>query len=954
MTPDQWREIRDLLAVLIELPAKDRSAYLEEACHGDASLRAELESLISAHEIADAGHFERLPLPTDLKEESQSDVEPVCEFVGRRIGAYRIEAEIGRGGMGQVFRARRADDRFSKEVAIKLLDRSTISERSLQLFRHEREILANLEHSNIARLLDAGESEEGVPYFVMEYVDGDPLDVYCDAHRLTIEQRLRLFLKVCAAVHYAHQNLVIHRDLKPANILVSQRGEPKLLDFGIAKIDNANANTRTLTAWRALTPAYASPEQLLGRPLNIATDIYSLALVLYELLTGRYAYGERQSAPELQRAIVEEDPQRLSAAVFRSPADAGEGATAEKISDARQATPQKLSSVLRGDLESIVLKAIRKEPSQRYASVERLSEDIESYLHDLPVRARQGATTYRVRKFVVRNRGAVVAGCFIYLLLLAGIALVLREARIARLQQARAERRFNDVRKLANSLLFELHDTIQDLPGSTPARKLIVERSLQYLDSLSSESGNDLGLLRELATAYTRVGELQGQPLANNLGQTSNSLASYQKALNMRQRLAERPNAEWQDRLNLAESYRRMAEDLKAVGSASAAANDLQKAITITEAMSKVSPNDLNVLYELGSDYEVLSMIQGGDLSQKALAVQDRVLSLDPSNLSARRARANDLFHIGNEQSDAGHTREALASFKDALPILLSISAPRDRRRAAAVYNQMGMLYSRTGDYKLCEENHRKALEIYKKLVAEDPKNALFRQGLAISYVNFGDSESQQGHFAESVADINNGMTIMKAIVEGDPTSEQRDILAQIHMSLANVFARVKKFPDAIREYRIALQIREGIHRSNSAVGVAGIAECKVSIAEAERRSGDLAAAGADFQEALTLSEPQLNANDSTLRRAAANAYAGLGDIAVATGSRLPAPTKQRYWERAIQCYKRSLEVGRQVRLWAPDDPANFDAADVERRLRQIQSVVSKLAIGPGNSRPNE
>jgi non-specific serine/threonine protein kinase/serine/threonine-protein kinase len=950
LTPERWHKIKDLLATVIQLPAKDRPAYLDKTCAGDAGLRAELESLIAAHEIAQEGHFER-PLSTSFGNHPDADPGQSSKFVGKDFGAYRMDAEIGRGGMGKVYRAQRADDRFSKKVAIKLLDGTALSQRSLRLFRHEREILANLEHPNIARLLDAGENEGGVPYFVMEYVDGQPIDVYCDMHRLTVEQRLLLFLKVCSAVHYAHQNLVIHRDIKPANILVTESGEPKLLDFGIAKIDDANANTRTLTAWGMLTPAYASPEQLLGRPLNIATDVYSLGLVLYELLTGRYAYGERQSAVELQRAILEEDPQRPSAVVFRRATETDEGATAERISGARQLTPQKLHSALLGDLESIVLKAVRKEPTERYVSVERFMEDIESYLHGLPVRARQGTMTYRFRKFVLRNRTVVIAGGVIGVLIVAGIVLIWREARIARLQQARAERRFNDVRKLANSLLFELDDTIQDLPGSTPARKLIVERSLQYLDSLSSESGNDPGLLRELATAYERVGELQGQPLANNLGETTNSLASYQKALSLRRQLGERPNAEWRDRLSLAGSYRRMAEDFKAVANKQEALADLQNAVTITESMAKANQNDLNVLYELGSDYEALSGIGDGDFTQKALATQERILSIDPKNLSAQRARANDIFHIGNGHMDAGRTTEALASFHQALQAFLMLPAPRDRRRAAAVYNAMGQLYERTGDHKLSLQSHRQALDIYKTLVSEDPKNVLFRQGLAISYVNIGDQESKYGRMADGLTDINNGLIIMKAIVGADPTLDQRDILAQVHKELGDVFAHFRRFSEAIREYQIAIQILETVDpRGSSAETRSGIAEYKVRIADSERLAGNLRAARADFQEALTLSVPQLGSQDEGPRRFAAKAYAGLADIEVAEASGLPDRPKRRHWEQAGQLYRRSLDAGKQVRFLGSDDLGNFDAAGVARRLRAIESDLRKMAAVPKNT----
>jgi tetratricopeptide (TPR) repeat protein len=388
-----------------------------------------------------------------------------------------------------------------------------------------------------------------------------------------------------------------------------------------------------------------------------------------------------------------------------------------------------------------------------------------------------------------------------------------------------------------------------------------------------------------------------------------------------------------------------MAEDLKAVASKQDALTDLQKAVVITESMAKVRPNDLNVLYELGSEYEALTGIGSGDFPEKALATQERILSIDPKNLSAQRARANDIFHIGNGQMDAGRTTEALASFQDALQAFLMLPAPRDRRRAAAVYNAMGQLYDRTGDRNLSLQSSRKALDIYKKLVSEDPKNVLFRQGLAISYVNIGDQESKYGRLADSLTDINSGLTIMKAIVEADPTSDQRDILAQIHSELGDVFARFRNFSEAIREYQIAIQILEtlNLHRSTGETH-SRIAEYKVRTADVERLAGDSTAATADFQEALALSVPQLDSQDETWRRCAAKAYAGLADIEVARASGLRDRPKQRHWEQAAQLYRRSLDAGKQVRFLGSDDLGRFDAAGVARRLHAIESELRKMA----------
>src|SRR5690348_6542454 len=298
-TPEAWRHARELLATLIELPEEERPGSLDSSCGDDLSLRRRLEELLRAHEATEAGHLDHLDFVDGFEIGSLRITDTV---LGKRIGAYQIEAEIAHGGMGTVYRAVRADDAYQKQVAIKLVDRGMLSRRSAELFRHERQILANLEHPNIARLLDGGTHDDGSPYLVMEYVEGESITKYCDTHRLSIEQRLALFQKICSAVHFAHQNLVIHRDIKPANILVTQEGEPKLLDFGIAKIVGSGAETQTIGA---MTPAYASPEQLSGHAVTTSTDIYSLGLVLYEILTGRYAYERFTSPVQRQRAILE-------------------------------------------------------------------------------------------------------------------------------------------------------------------------------------------------------------------------------------------------------------------------------------------------------------------------------------------------------------------------------------------------------------------------------------------------------------------------------------------------------------------------------------------------------------------------------------------------------------------------------------------------------------------------
>src|SRR5579884_1757390 len=331
-TPEAWRHARELLATLIELPEEERGRFLDSSCGDDLVLRRQLEELLQAHEATSAVDLDR---PDFVDGFEVGPFRVAHALIGRRIGAYRIEAEIAHGGMGTVYRAVRADDTYQKRVAIKLVDRAMLSRRSTELFRHERQILANLEHPNIARLLDGGTHEDGSPYLVMEFVEGETITRYCDTHRLSIEQRLALFQKICSAVHFAHQNLVIHRDIKPANILVMREGEPKLLDFGIAKMIGSDAETQTMGA---MTPAYASPEQLRGELVTTASDIYSLGLVLYELLTGRYAYERFTSPARRQEAILYEDPERPSEVVKRASSDP----TQLSIGSLRQLTIDKL------------------------------------------------------------------------------------------------------------------------------------------------------------------------------------------------------------------------------------------------------------------------------------------------------------------------------------------------------------------------------------------------------------------------------------------------------------------------------------------------------------------------------------------------------------------------------------------------------------------------------------
>src|SRR5258706_1311332 len=530
MNPERWQRCSELFDACVDLTPAQRVDLLARACADDAALRAEVEGLLQASE-GNTRFLQRAPgagLAATLLQLASAS-----EWIGKRVGSYRITEQIACGGMGEVYKAVRADDQYRMQVAIKLVRRDFDSQLTLDRFQAERQILAALDHPNIARLLDAGVTEDGRPFFVMEFIEGVPIDQHVDAHKLPVNERLLLFRTVCGAVQYAHQHLVVHRDLKPSNILVASDGTVKLLDFGIAKVLDQNAVPAdvalTRTGAAAFTPAYCSPEQLRGEPITTASDVYSLGVVLYRLLTGQGPYRALSSDPyAITREVCESQPQRPSVA-----AAAVDGA------DARA-----LRRRLQGDLDSIVMMALRKAAQHRYPSVERLSDDIGRHLANQPVTARRGTFRYRSVKYLQRNKLPFAVALALVLSLGAGLVSTERQARVARAEKAiaeqqreRAQRHFDAVRKLAHALMFDMHDAIAYLPGSTPARQLLVTEALRYLDGLANEA-TDPALNQELAAAYERVGDVQGGYRSSNLGDLSGALHSYGKALAIRQALA--------------------------------------------------------------------------------------------------------------------------------------------------------------------------------------------------------------------------------------------------------------------------------------------------------------------------------------------------------------------------------------------------------------------------------
>ena len=507
MSPERFRQIETAFEQALDWPSAERLARLLEVHGDDPELCREVEAMLAASDgssmIGDS--VRRAVLAGNFGEGTFEDRVP------EKIGAYRVLGEIGRGGLATVLLAERHDDAYRMQVAIKLVRRGLDTADILLRLRQERQILARLDHPHIARLLDGGSTEDGRPYVVMERIEGVPIDRYCQEHQLGLRARLQLFAAVGKAVAYSHRNLIIHRDIKPANILVTPGGEPKLLDFGIAKLlrpeehDPGNA-AHTSPGLRLLTPEYASPEQIEGRPLTTATDVYSLGILLYELLTGERPYRSEPGASRLPAQARSSPPEPPSGRSRRLQA-AGRGAGTPEAT----VLPAIAAARLNGDLDTIVLAALRLEPERRYASVEQMVDDVERYLDDLPIKARPDSRVYRARKFVRRHRAAVAAGLALFGILLASTVVTTRQAILAEQQRVRAEAQSQRTARVSELLvrIFNVADP-GEARGNTITAREILDRAADNLEKEIGDQPEDLAAMAEtMGRVYRGLGLLE-------------------------------------------------------------------------------------------------------------------------------------------------------------------------------------------------------------------------------------------------------------------------------------------------------------------------------------------------------------------------------------------------------------------------------------------------------------
>ncbi len=836
MDSASWQKVKSIFHESLDLSANERAAFLSNACNGDDALRREVEALLIADEKA--GSFIVAPAVV-----AAGVIEKEATLTGKRIGHYEILEEIGRGGMGAVYLAVRSDDEYKKQVAIKLIKRGMDSDAILKRFRMERQILAGLEHPFIARLLDGGTTEDGLPYFVMEYVKGEPITKYCDNKNLNTNERLKLFRQVCSAIQYSHQNLVVHRDIKPSNIIVTEDGTPKLLDFGIAKLLTPNPSDGmtepTASIQQMMTPEYASPEQIRGLSITTTTDVYSLGVVLYELLSGQRPFKTKSRSPqEIVQAILTEEPLRPSQHTEREMGRWGDGETAKqrdsettkyngrakkKFFFSLSPRPPVPLSTLRGDIDNIVLKALRKEPIRRYSSVQEFSEDINRHLKGLPVTARADTFTYRAGKFVQRHKAGVVIALLFVVTLITATAITAWQARIAKRERDNAEHRFNQVRKLANAVVFDYQDQIEKLPGSTPVREKMIKDAIEYLDNLSAENLSDSTLKRELASAYEKIGDVQGNPYFANLGDTEGALASYRKALVIRESLNNENPSDRETKRELGSAYKNIGDIFWGKGENEDAMSNYKKALTIFEELITSDPTNLNYLSTLNSAQNGIGHVheQTGDYKsalesyKKTLVNSENLLNQEPTNKIYRRDVAVAYLKVGDAQASLNDYQSSLESYKKSIEIF-SVFATADKNDAVAIrelalaYTRIATAYSKVGQDEKAIEFHQKTIELQKQVATADPDNVQIKFDIATSYYNLGSFFNDINNINSAEENIRKAITIFSETLKTNPDySQPHGSLAIAYQSLAEILTTRGDTNRALENYRNALAIFE-------------------------------------------------------------------------------------------------------------------------------------------------
>lgn len=807
-TPDPQR-VETIFHAVLERSSEERDRFLDQACAGDVRLRARVSRLLQCFDLR--GALLDAPPPGMLEDNPsvEEDAQP-----GRRIGPYELVRNLASGGMGTVWLARRADEQFEKQVALKLIKRGMDTDALLARFRTERQVLASLDHPNIARLLDGGVTDEGLPYLVMEYVDGVPIDRYCDQHRLTVPQRLQLFRTLSSAVQFAHQNLVVHRDLKPNNILVTSDGTPKLLDFGIAKVLHADGDlgfSETAPELRIMTPRYASPEQVRGERVSTATDVYSLGVVLYELLTGHEPYEiSTRSRAEYERAICEQEPPRPSTAVARVVTVGNSSThpstlTPESVGAARCDHPRRLRRRLAGDLDMILLKALRKEPQRRYASVEQLSEDIRLHLSGLPIQARPDSWSYRARKLIARNKALVTAGGVAAAALIASAGMSIAFGRSEARQRVAAEeslRRAEEAEQWAKSE----RDTAGAERDKAVAIKDFLIQAMQAQDP--TESGRqDILVSEAMRQAVDKLnrGELSEQPetvaalldaaarILDHAGNSAEAERLASRALESRRLMRAGDN------VDVAASLATVGLCLISLGRSAEALPLLESRL---EMCQRLNPEDQTLiasgLTDLG--YCLDSCGRAGealDRYEKALGIYRKLHEQDHADVAAA------LNNVANALLASGRTADALPNYEAAGEMLRRLHGG-DHPHVARNLSSTAQCLQTLGRSGEALPKFEEALKMYQRLYRGD------HPSVGKCLTSLASCLKSLGRAADALPKYEAALAMLERLYPGDHPD-----VATCRNNVGACRSALGRRDEALQDYQAALEMRQRIFKGD-------------------------------------------------------------------------------------------------------------------------------------------
>ena len=810
------QSVRKLFDAAVELPPEERARYLDEHAPDDP-VRRQVEALLAA----DGGEsLVRGAVGLAARE-------LLAEPGELRLGPYRTVRLLGRGGMGAVYLAVRTDGAVDRQVAIKVIHPGLESASVLERFYAERQILANLSHPGIAALYDAGASEDERPWFAMEYVDGQPIDVFADAGKLGVRERIELLLKVLDAVEYAHGHVVIHRDLKPANILVDAEGNPKLLDFGIAKV--LGERDAAATATRILTPEFAAPEQVRGEALTTATDTFLAGGVLYKLLTGA-------------------NPHNVAGATA--------GQAEQIICEGDVTPPRQLNPKLDHDLENIVLMALRREPERRYVSAALFSLDLRRYLDGLPVSATPNSPGYRVRRFAARHRVAVAAAAFCLIALAGGVAGIAYQAAVAR-------RHFQEVRALANQFLFDFENEIHDLPGATKARDKVLKTAQKYLAGLYAEAPGDPKLMREVAQGYAKLASLEGGTYSTSTGEYRESLEDFRRAIQLFERLGDGKSSDTSLRRNLCRLHASLAVACLAAGRDEEARQISLEGAKLGEEFIRVSQSQDALIGGYNSLRTHASILAATgeakasyDYFQRAIRVAESWLKGHPGDRTGRGLIADAMFNLSEVQNLFGDPAGAAASAGRGVDLadelIAAKSTPQLINLRVLVVGQYGKALSELGPARWPEAQRQlhRALDLATQLYSSDTANRLAfghyiyeKQHLGAALAAHGDAAGIR-YLLEARREVANSES-----QAGD--SEQGRLLNGVNASLSDAWLRSDP-RRALEAAAAALQYDDTVLKESprDAQALQDRAAMLVNQAEAQRALGQAAEAGRSIESA--------------------------------------------------------------------------------------------------------